>query len=203
MAAERKKTSSSIAIKRKEQFLPIYQELTNFEHDLIDELLIGSPAIGVSAQSEDYISRFKINNTAKAEKFLARINEIAPLKWENNVKQLENRLKQDHRLCIDELADENYAAMILSKPKPATHRIEELAKKSKSSKGIVKERFLEIDSFFRHVRNSLAHGLFSRLQKENQTFYLLQDQYKSGISAQLIMSKTTLSELIELAREAN
>lgn len=203
MTTELKGKSSLATTKCKEQFRPIYQEFTDFDHTLIDELLIGNPAIGVSAQSEDFVSRYKINTTTKAEKFLAKINKIVTLNWEDTTKQLENRLEQDHRLYVDDSTGENYAAMTLSKPKETIQRIEKLTQKARSSRGIIRERFLEIDSFFRHIRNSLAHGRFDRFQKDNQTFYFFQDQYKNSISAQLIISKTTLSELIKLVRKAN
>lgn len=173
----------------------------------IDNYLFGCPAAHTSALSKAYAPLVNVNNGESATALQSIRNGISSSKW----------------FCA---ADKNSVARRLIELRldgPSVPRGgAEFAIFTRSPKGILKDyglyegikaedlraehvnpfaKLLELDSFFRHIRNAIAHGLLTEVKRKSLTtgrmesYIYLQDNSGSDISARLFLSHSRL-ELI-------
>ncbi len=57
-----------------------------------------------------------------------------------------------------------------------------------------KRATVNVDMLFRHIRNSFAHGGFTFIEKDEERFYVLQDESCGCISARMIVKQSTLEK---------
>lgn len=192
-----------IASKHVEWVHPTYRELTDFDYLLIRELLVGSPALGVSAQSSGFISRFNITDDKSASDFLSEIEKIISIEWLKSAKSLKEYLERENLIDSRNWLNTDFVAMTKPDqfnsnfPKSISDIQQNTSEKPQTK--LTKINFIKIDSFFRHIRNALAHGTFTRFEKNGETAYAFQDKNSDGfVSARAVISKPKLSKLIEL-----
>lgn len=192
-----------VASKHVEWVHPTYRELTDFDYLLIRELLVGSPALGVSAQSDGFISRFNIADNESASSFLSEIEKLVSIEWLKSAKSLEEYLERESLIDSKDWLNTDFAAMVKPDrfnsdfPKSISDAQQSSSRKPQTK--LTKINFIKIDSFFRHIRNALAHGTFARFEKNGGTVYAFQDKNFDGfVSARAVISKSKLSKLIKL-----
>lgn len=173
----------------------------------IDNYLFGCPAVHTSALSKAYAPLANVNNGESARALHSICNGISSSRW----------------FCA---ADKYSVARRLIELKldgPTVPRGgAEFAIFTRSPKGILKDyglydgikaddlraehfqpfaKLLELDAFFRHIRNAIAHGLLTEVKRKSLTtgrmesYIYLQDNSGSDISARLFLSHSRL-ELI-------
>lgn len=102
--------------------------------------------------------------------------------------------------------DNEFAFYLFSGHAAISKRVGELsefkkgAKRKSGSKRQNKSEFYRLDSLFRHLRNSLAHGQCMRIENaKGEAVWALQDSNAKGIvTSRLLLRESTLSKWIEL-----
>lgn len=173
----------------------------------IDNYLFGCPAAHTSALSKCYAPLIHVSNGESALALQSICTGITPGKW---------FCHEDKSRVAKQLIELGLDGP--SVPKGGA----EFAVFTRSPKGILKDyglyddikaddlraehvnpfaKLLELDSFFRHIRNAIAHGLLTEVKRKSLTtgrmesYIYLQDNSGSDISARLFPSYSRL-ELI-------
>ena len=188
-----------------------YQRPNDFEQRLIYELLFRSPAVGCSAQSDGYIARFGLKTTEAVILLRDELLAGVETKWCRGAADLKSRLEADYRLDHLDLEASDYAYMLVSSKTDLIDReivgLIETRKtaRSKQKAEMVRQRFLEVDGIFRHLRNALAHGAFQRFANaRGEPLYVFQDADSKGqVSARLKLSEQKLRSIVSLINEAD
>ncbi len=180
-----------------------FRSFTKFDTLLIKELLIGTPALELSKQSSGFISRFSADKVADAEVLLDDITQGLEIYWLETAEKLEDNLTALDRLGNDFWKYGEFASMVISHTaspaiKPLLKEIEEsrTARAEQKAK-LVLRKYEKVDTFFRHIRNALAHGAFKRMDNTPSALYAFQDENQYGfISARMVISEERLRKII-------
>lgn len=180
-----------------------FRSFTKFDALLIKELLIGTPALELSKQSSGFISRFSADKVADAEVLLDDITQGLEIHWLETAEKLEDNLATLDRLGNDFWKYGEFASMVISHTaspaiKPLLKEIEEskTARAEQKAK-LVLRKYEKVDTFFRHIRNALAHGSFKRIETTPVALYAFQDENQYGfISARMVISEEHLRNII-------
>lgn len=185
-----------------------FRSLTEFDVLLIKEFLIGTPAIGLSKQSSGFISRFSVNETADAEVLLDEICQGLDVYWHESAEQLKESLINSDRLGDIFWKRGEFASMVTSSTvtraiKPMLEAIEKnKTARTEQKTRLVRSKYEKADTFFRHIRNAIAHGSFRRIGNGSSALYAFQDENRDGfISARMVISEKHLRDIITSMRE--
>lgn len=182
---------------------------------MVREFLLCSPALEVSVRSSGWISRFGVNDSDDAEiLFTEMMRDIRLLKSDGNryatsVKEVEALLE------ANELLDGNFwecgSFAVYTVPNDVKTQVNKAidaavaknsALKDKKRK-LVKDKYLQMDSLFRHLRNAIAHGAFQIKEMNNgKRVCVFQDSSTSGdLSARAVIGEEKLRGWIALLRK--
>ena len=176
---------------------------------IIQEFLLGTPALDVSYRSRGFINRFAIKDSADAETLFAYLmdgvnyfpnNSLGYASSASEVeKLLEERDLLDGRFW---LRGEFAVFVVSSRTKTQVSSIvEQMSSNNHGLKAqkrkLVKKKFELVDSLFRHIRNSLAHGSFQVVATDAGDAIILQDSNEKGeVSSRMVFRISRLQEWI-------
>ncbi|MEG1167684.1 MAG: hypothetical protein RSD93_06455 [Gordonibacter sp.] len=171
---------------------------------IYERFLLGSMALGVSSMSEGFIDTLGIRNTILVKDFmeLLELGDFA-FEFKESVDEVERHIEnlletncelwsgREYYVCNRSCANQITEA--------CTHLPEyaEVAGTPLANSGVklIKRRFYELDSIFRHIRNSLAHGTFRVGGEGEQRMFFFYDLNKnSKITAVALLSFARLNE---------
>lgn len=171
-----------------------------------------SEAHGVSKSREGFIKDLRVDRSERARSLYKKfeLDGAVRLRAFSSPDDLGQALKSEGLSdnsfvqCHDE-----FAFFLFSGHAAITKRVGELpefkkgAKRKSGSKRQSKSEFYRLDSLFRHLRNSLAHGQCMRIENaEGEAVWALQDSNARGIvTSRLLLREATLSEWIELVNK--
>lgn len=171
-----------------------------------------SEARGVSKSREGFIKDLRVDRSERARSLYKKfeLDGAVRLRAFSSPDDLGQALKSEGLSdnsfvqCHDE-----FAFFLFSGHAAITKRVGELpefkkgAKRKSGSKRQNKSEFYRLDSLFRHLRNSLAHGQCMRIENaEGEAVWALQDSNARGIvTSRLLLREATLSEWIELVNK--
>ena len=180
---------------------------------LYERFLLGSLATGASKMSRDFISALGITTTALAEGYLRK---LAGKKIRFDFKEL----AADVEKAVTELAVDpwdatlpSYFIAVRSTKDELDSQIQSLPEyKEAKNKNLgeevtplIKRRFFEVDTIYRHLRNALAHGCFRQIaagdQEEERLFFYDIDT-KGNVSCCSLVPFAMLDRWYEASCEA-
>ena len=135
--------------------------------ELLCPYILGCPAIGASAISKGFIVDLKLINSAAAEIWIGILDPNHKIiRFVENAEMVES-YAEDHKNEL--FNDDEYYICTRTEREVVKNAIESLPEYQSSLAGpvtgekvadLVKRRFFEVDSVYRHLRNALAHGCF-------------------------------------------
>lgn len=173
---------------------------------VVREFLLCSPALEVSARSSGWISRFGVNDSDDAEILFTEMMKNVQLfksdgsRYASSVKEVERLLE------ANDLLDGNFweygPFAVYTVPNDAKTQVNKAidaavvknsALKDKKKK-LVKDKYLRMDSLFRHLRNAIAHGAFQiKEMNDGKRTCVFQDSSTSGdLSARVVIGEEKL-----------
>lgn len=184
---------------------------------IIMMLLLLTPAIKVSRLSEGLIDSYKIVRTTSASAVLKRIEEeIVKVHFFESSSKLEQYLVESNpESSSDYSTFGELAYCTYTRPADAEKQIDNLKEVKQASvdsgyakeeSEIIKATFFRLDSFFRHLRNGIAHGCIRKFSQNNIAYYLIFDISKNKdkdtdsefLSAIFILSEEKLIKLCNM-----
>lgn len=176
---------------------------------VIEELLIKSPALDVSARSQGFINRFHIKNSLDAEALFEHLTEgVDVLKPEgsrcaSSADEVETLLRSSNLFNGPFWNNGEFLLFtVSSETKTQVKRFVDEIDSSNSRLGkqkaeLVKIKFQMVDSLFRHIRNSFAHGSFQTKIVQGTPHLVLQDGNTKGkMSARMVLKTERLEAWI-------
>lgn len=162
----------------------------------------------LSKQSSGFISRFSVNETADAEVLLDEICQGLDVYWHESAERLKESLINSDRLGDIFWKHGEFASMVTSSTvtraiKPMLEAIEKnKTARTEQKTRLVRSKYEKVDTFFRHIRNAIAHGSFRRIGNDSSALYAFQDENRDGfISARMVISEKHLRDIITSMRE--
>ncbi|MCI5950397.1 MAG: hypothetical protein SOX20_03990 [Parolsenella sp.] len=170
---------------------------------IFERYLLHSLATGASSMGQSCIDALSLCNSAIAMGYLKRLEAIGlKCSFVGSSSEVDS--------FVEKLGDKPWEAdpffvCIRSVRTETIQRIHELREYqevaasavSKEVGNMVKRRFIEVDSLFRHLRNALAHGRF-RVNGTNLFFFDLKQDGKS-LSCCALVPLSTLNEWYEVS----
>lgn len=168
---------------------------------LYEQYLLASPAIGASARSSGFISDLGITTSALAEEWLRVLNpERSIIHFYESAASLEEKAieLQGNNLLF---GPNQYYLCTRSEKTQLIRSVEKLdeysasanSKLGKRATKLIKRRYYEVDSVYRHIRNALAHGCFE-LNTHDRFFFLDMDGDAEKLTAIGMLTINTLEE---------
>ena len=156
---------------------------------LFEWFVLGTPAIGLSKRSAGFIRGAHIHTTLDAEALFNVLNDQPSfIRIFDSSAALRTEVAKLEQQKTDFWVDGEQVFMVKGDSNSATDEIKKLPEyeRAKSSPlkqeqtKIVVQRFLNIDTLFRHMRNALAHGCYFEFEMSDQPAFFLFDinQYK-------------------------
>lgn len=173
---------------------------------VVREFLLCSPALEVSARSSGWISRFGVNDSDDAEILFTEMMKNVQLfksdgnRYASSVKEVERLLEANDLLDGNFWEYDSFA--VYTVPNDAKTQVSKAidaavvknsALKDKKKK-LVKDKYLQMDALFRHLRNAIAHGAFQIKEMNNgKRTCVFQDSSTSGdLSARVVIGEEKL-----------
>lgn len=167
-----------------------------------------SEAHGASKGTPGLIRDLRIDRTERASRLLKRLGSDlgVDVRSYSGPDDLGKALSRDG-LATGEFiyCDREFAYYVFSGHAAIAKRVKELsefkvgAKTKTGSKRQSESEFYRLDSLFRHLRNSLAHGQFARIETGGELFWAFQDSNAKGVvTSRWLLSEATLSKWAEL-----
>lgn len=169
-----------------------------------------SEAIEASRLTGGFIADLTINTTVNATSFLAQMrlkdSDISFRSFESP-NDLARGLRDDLIANDDFLVYEGEFVYICNSTLVSVakeiNKLKEFApnqKKKEGKKRQNKSEFRRLDAIFRHLRNSFAHGQFTRFKKDDGSYYwALQDANSKGrVTARCLLKESTLDSWVNL-----
>ena len=184
-----------------------FRNLNSFDAELIAEFLIGTPALGVSAQSQGFADRYGIKTSDDAEALFNELMKGVENKVAGDAAELAKMLTSSNRLSGEFWTLGEFAFFSIGNPSTvAANNFADAVVNSNSAiadqkKQLVKNKISKLDALFRHLRNSLAHGSFNSFAANGSRIYVFQDANTKGdISARICISESNLRRAITTLR---
>lgn len=188
-----------------------------FKRNIIDSSILPSLLIrfvylseahGVSKSTSGFISDLRIDRTERASSLYKKLGSDLGVRVRafSNPDDLGAALSEDG-LAGDDFTnqDQEFAYFVFSGHSAIAKRVKELpefrkgAVRKTGSKRQNKSEFYRLDSLFRHLRNSLAHGQFSKVDNDGESFWAFQDSNAKGlVTSRWLLRETTLSKWAQL-----
>lgn len=180
--------------------------LSDIPIQIIEELLVKSPALETTVQSDGFISRFSVADSDDAEVlFQYLLNGVAfyasdTKRYASSADEVE-RLLSDHGLVAGDFWQSGEFAVYTVPSKAITqvnHAVEQLCASNTSlkeqKKTLIKDKYLQVDALFRHIRNSFAHGAFQIKTVDGEKYLILQGCNTNGYVSSRMVLKTSRFE---------
>lgn len=140
---------------------------------LYERFLLGSLATGASKMSDDYIETLGILNSVLAEIYLTKLaGDCLIFDFKESAADVETAVSNfgcnpwdDHLAPYFIATRSEKEATIKEIELLPEYKQAEQTKMGKEAVPIIKRRFIEIDSVYRHLRNALAHGCFRMVDR--------------------------------------
>ena len=190
--------------------------LNNTPRYVIDELLICTPALDVSARSAGLIDRFRIKDSDDAEVLFGELTEGVNIFTSSKLLFASSSDEVERILIENELLNgefwRNGEFVVYTIPSETKRQVKTLVEElSQSNVGLkeqkqklIQNKFQRVDALFRHIRNSLAHGAFQVVEVEGVDMMILQDGNSSQairqISSRMVISMDRLANWRTLFR---
>ena len=185
---------------------PLEESDPSFLYFLMKEFLIKSPALDVSVRSNGWITRFGVNDSDDAEVLFDTLTEgincftSKKSRYANSASEVERLLRENRCLTGPFWIEKQFAVYTIPNDVKSQvgSAIDTASKSNAALKGakrkLIKDKYLQMDALFRHIRNSLAHGSFQpRLIDERHKVCIFQDSSVSGdLSARIVLKEETL-----------
>lgn len=180
-------------------------EFDDFMKTIYSELVIGTPAYGVSKKGKNLIDYYGFRNIDDYPNLFNELfKNISDFKSFDTLEKLKNGLSNHNLLSFKEYIPSNLQECVyMYTGKPTDNKFyKECVKKYIKNMGStkkeveVKKYISDIDKFFSHIRNCFAHGSYATVEENNNTFFILQDDNKKFISARMILKKSTIEDII-------
>lgn len=174
----------------------------------IQELLVRTPAVNVSYLSEGFVERYSVFSLDGAVALRELLTDGVDIC--NNVSSAESLkgVLTTNDLLLNEFWNRGeFIVMTINTPEKVEEKLTESIRKSKAGLAdrrisSIKKEFRWLDSLFRHLRNSMAHGQFRRVEANFGAAYIFQDaNADKNISARIVLSEKRLRQWVtELRR---
>lgn len=180
-----------------------FRKPEDFDQQLLAEFLLGTPAVDVSAQSAGFIQRFKCNSSDDAEALFIAMTEGVDVMKVDTANELALELRATDRLEGGFWETGEFAVFVTGNTSAKV--ADEFAKTTidpssaifDTKSRLIKRKIAQLDAFFRHIRNALAHGSFNSFATESGQVYAFQDANPAGyISARICLSEKRLKSII-------
>ena len=181
-------------------------EFDEFMKTIYSELVIGTPAYGVSKKGRNLIDYYGFKNMNDYPKlFNDLFGYISDFKSFDTLEKLKNGLLKHALLSFKKDIPSNLQECVyMHTGKPTENKFyKEYVEKqiinigSTTREVEIKRKISDIDKFFSHIRNCFAHGSYAVVEENNNTFFILQDDNKNYISARMILKKSTIENIIK------
>lgn len=147
---------------------------------VIRNYVFGSLSVGCSKMHDSFIEHYRIHRSSQAEAKLERFCDEITIKYDfKKVDELEEfldkKVKDDLEFWQKE---EQYYFWVSHKTEVRNLvRLNNIIPEDADNveEKIVIERFYELDSFYRHIRNAIAHGQFIKIRINNDPVLLFFD----------------------------
>lgn len=147
---------------------------------VIRNYVFGSLSVGCSKMHDSFIEYYRIHRSSQAEAKLERFCDEITIKYDfKKVDELEEfldkKVKDDLEFWQKE---EQYYFWVSHKTEVRNLvRLNNIIPEDADNveEKIVIERFYELDSFYRHIRNAIAHGQFIKIRINNDPVLLFFD----------------------------
>lgn len=155
---------------------------------LFERFLLGTLAVGASRMGTGFIEALNISNSAMAQAYLERMRKIGfEPQFKDSASEVEEAIVElgcdpwNRNLGAYYFGTRSEKEETLSEIKALPEYIQ--SKESKlaaEATPLIKRRFVEIDSIYRHLRNALAHGCFRLLEREKAPDIFFYDIDRNG-----------------------
>lgn len=182
---------------------------------LVEEFLVGTPSCDLSrkgrdlfgfykyTQVEDYMTLWnalveRVSDTALFKKYQDLGESLLSHDW-LGFTNLPKRISEAIYLYISDNERDKLYRRYFSDLPPVENKASNKDRKRAAEQ---KKTIVQVNQLFYHLRNSLAHGCFSKLKQDNEVFYVFQDENKDHfISARMVLSRSTLMKWIALLKD--
>lgn len=171
---------------------------------IIREFVLRTPAIDVSCRSEGFIARFRLKDSADAEVLFDHLLDgvdYYPGKGEcaSSAEEVEKILEHNQLKTGEFWSRSEFAVFTVSSftkrqvSSVVDSMLEENIGLKDQKRKLVKKKFQLVDSLFRHIRNSLAHGSFQVKECDSRKVLILQDSNENGeVSSRMVLNVSRL-----------
>lgn len=171
---------------------------------LIQEFLIKTPALETSFRSKGFVERFHLHGVADALTLYEYLTKDLEFVWErDSAGTLAEKIKEkgwdaddfwdkgELMAVLIPSATKKDVGMIVDGLPKATALVEE-------RREVTKKYFNIDDAIFKHIRNSLAHGLFGVFDdSQGMRIYAFQDSNSNNdVSARIVLSEKRLRDWV-------
>ena len=171
---------------------------------LIRELLIRTPALDTSFRSDGFVERFHLKNVSDALTLYAYLTDgVEVAKAFDSAGDLAEDLKDRHWDGDDFWQDDEFIAMVIPSDtkkgvSAAVGRLPQNTALYEEKRKVTIKYFNLDDAIFKHIRNSLAHGLFGKFETpKGAVVYAFQDSNTNhAVSARMVLSEERLKDWI-------
>lgn len=179
---------------------------TDLGKKVFREFLLCSPALEVSARSDGWISRFGIKDSDDAEILFDELTKDVRVIKSDNSRYATSASEVERLLCAESLLVGDFwnaaSFIVYTVPNDAKTQVNKAVKTATDGntlfkdkkKTLIKDKYLQVDALFRHLRNAIAHGAFQIKEvNSGKRVCVFQDASNSGdLSARLVIKEETL-----------
>ena len=183
--------------------------IDEFTNELISEFVLGTPAYDLSKKSHGLYDYYGYKEMDDYRLLKSDLLQKVSLEVATTYEQLKDRILASNSINFTNTIPDNLSEIIYMYTDDASDNkffknyfyVQSTSRgKSKltiQSEKICKENVVIVERLFFHLRNGLAHGCFSIVTKDNETYYIIQDESGNQISARMILKKSTLQAWID------
>lgn len=177
---------------------------------LYERFLLGTLATGASKMSDSFISVLGISSSLLAESYLTRLSgEGVVFDFKDSAADVEKAVGEFACSPWDEGLDPYFIATRTEKDE-AVKQIKSLSEYREAENTglgeeatpLIKRRFIEVDSVYRHLRNALAHGCFRVLTESgpsNKKLFFYDIDRNDAVSCCALVSFAMLENWYQVA----
>lgn len=177
---------------------------------LYERFLLGSLATGASMMSLGFIDALHLSNSSLAQGYLTRLAKGGcKIEFKENAADVEAVIEGfgcdpwDDSLstCFIGTRSEKVETLERIKALPE-YAQSEGSNLSEETTPLIKRRFIEVDSVYRHLRNALAHGCFRQIEQEGDIedkLFLFDIDKNDSVSCCALLNKEILDSWYSIA----
>lgn len=177
---------------------------------LYERFLLGTLATGASKMSDGFISELGISSSLLAESYLTKLSgESFSFDFKDSAADVEKAVAEFKCSPWDEGLDPYFIATRTEKDETVKQikSLTEYREVKNTGLGeeatpLIKRRFIEVDSVYRHLRNALAHGCFRVLTESspaNEKLFFYDVDRNDAVSCCALVSVAMLDDWYQVA----